>query len=200
MGKQGVRVSDGRFSGIRVNVESVPRLPTFPARWVLGDPRQRPYFVFWTTDHGDLEYALKMAPSDDGAAVLVTVEDGETHRIEILRRPLPRRGGAALFYRCHGCRRPCRYLYRLSLVGNTVTRRLGLRCQACAGLRFASQGSYISPWTRIPGVPLPREPWDPRAVSDPRMVLNEFPGLLKGADLTRAHRFRRRPRDPPLPC
>ena len=67
MGKQGVRVSDGRFSGIRVNVESVPRLPTFPARWVLGDPRQRAYFVFWTSEYdGELEYALKMAPNDDG--------------------------------------------------------------------------------------------------------------------------------------
>jgi hypothetical protein len=29
------RDADGRFSGLRVNVEQVPRLPTFPARWVL---------------------------------------------------------------------------------------------------------------------------------------------------------------------
>jgi hypothetical protein len=121
-----------------------------------------------------------MAPSEDGAAVLVTLEDGETYRIEILRRPLPRRSGTATFYRCPRCRRPRRYLYRLTLSGNKLVRRLGLRCQACAGLRFASQGSYISPWGRVPGVPLPREPWDPRAVSDPRMVLDEFPTLLKG--------------------
>jgi hypothetical protein len=160
-------------------VESVPRLPTFPARWALTDPRRRPYFVFWTSDDGDLEYCLKMAQSEDGAAVLIALEDGETCRIEILRCLLPRRGGSAVFYRCPGCRRPRRYLYRLSLVGNTLTGRLGLRCQPCAGLRFASQGSYISPWIRIPGVPLPRQPWDPRAVSDPRIVLNEFPGLLK---------------------
>jgi hypothetical protein len=30
-----------------------------------------------------------MAPSSDGAAVLVTLEDGQIYRIEILRRPLP---------------------------------------------------------------------------------------------------------------
>jgi hypothetical protein len=33
------------------------RLPTFPARWVLGNPRRRAYFVFWTTEYdGELEY------------------------------------------------------------------------------------------------------------------------------------------------
>jgi len=38
--------SDGRFAGSnRVNVEDVPRLPTFPAAWTLSDPRGRPYFV-----------------------------------------------------------------------------------------------------------------------------------------------------------
>jgi hypothetical protein len=26
--------------------------------------------------------------------------------------------------------------------------------------------------------PLPRHPWDPRAVSDPKMVADEFPNLL----------------------
>jgi len=44
--------SDGRFAGSnRVNVEDVPRLPTFPAAWTLSDPRGRPYFVFWTSPH-----------------------------------------------------------------------------------------------------------------------------------------------------
>ena len=57
-------------------MESVPRLPTFPARLVLGDPRRRPYFVFWTGEYdGELEYCLKMAPSQNGEAVLVPLED-----------------------------------------------------------------------------------------------------------------------------
>jgi hypothetical protein len=138
---------------------------------------------FWTSDDGELEYALKMAPTEDGAAVLVTLEDGETDRIEILRRSLPRRGGATIFYRCPWCRKPCRYLYRLTLSGNKLSKRHGLRCQRCAGLRYASQGHYLGPGgaVRFEGrrAPLPREPWDPRAVSDPRMVLREFPRLLK---------------------
>lgn len=42
------RQGDGRFAGARLDVESVPRLPTFPVRWTLEDPRGRPSFVFWT--------------------------------------------------------------------------------------------------------------------------------------------------------
>jgi len=48
------RDPDGRFAGARRNVEGVPRLPTFPLRWVLDDRRRCPYFVFWTSDDGDL--------------------------------------------------------------------------------------------------------------------------------------------------
>jgi hypothetical protein len=175
MGTTGLRDSDGRLCGARVNVESVPRLPTFPARWVLADPRRRPYFVFWTSEEdGDLRYGLKMAPTNVQDAVLVTLESGETHRILIVRRRLPRGTGMALFYRCPWCRKPRRHLYLLSRVGAKLIDYLGLRCQVCAGLRFESQGRYqgADAWA-----PLPRFPWDPRAVSDPRMVLDEFPGL-----------------------
>src|SRR5207249_7437591 len=49
----------------RVNVDRVPRLPTFPARWVLEDPRSRSYFVFWSDPGGKLVRALLMAPSDE---------------------------------------------------------------------------------------------------------------------------------------
>ena len=179
--------NNGRFSGVRVDVESVPRLPTFPARWALADPRRRPYFVFWTSEDCDLQYGLKMAPSEEGDAVLVTLENGETYRIPILRRPLPRGTATALFYRCLWCRKSRRYLYRLTLSGTTLVGYLGLRCQVCAGLRFASQGRYQGKVERDPirflyqgrraSEPLTRDPWDPRAVSDPRMVLDEFPTL-----------------------
>lgn len=50
--------SDGRFAGSnRVNVEDVPRLPTFPAAWTLSDPRGRPYFVSFPggLTRGDLD-------------------------------------------------------------------------------------------------------------------------------------------------
>ena len=48
--REATREEDGRFSGARFNVEEIPRLPTFPARWALEDPRRVPYLVFWTTE------------------------------------------------------------------------------------------------------------------------------------------------------
>ena len=69
--------SDGRFAGSnRVNVEDVPRLPTFPAAWTLADPRGRPYFVFWTSPHdGTLARVLRMESVQQGAAVQLTIPD-----------------------------------------------------------------------------------------------------------------------------
>ncbi len=135
----------GRFAGPRVNVEQVPRLPTFPARWVLEDPRQRPYLVFWVSpDDGTGRWALKMEPSYEGDAVIVTLADGATQRVGLLRRPLPRGTSTALFYRCSWCQKPRRYLYLLALSGTKLVSDLGLRCQACARLRFGSQGRYRS--------------------------------------------------------
>src|SRR5439155_19488930 len=74
-----------------------------------------------------------MAPTDHGDAVLVALESGETYRIQVVRRPLPRGSGVALFYRCPWCRKPRRHLYLLSLSGAKLVEYLGLRCQVCAG-------------------------------------------------------------------
>jgi len=125
-----------------------------------------------------------MAPTDHGDAVLVALESGETYRIQVVRRPLPRGSGMALFYRCPWCRKPRRYLYLLTLVGAKLVNYLGLRCQVCARLRFQSQGRYITWLGRaffalfLEGhrtvLPFPRRPWDPRAVSDPRLVAEEL--------------------------
>ncbi len=193
-GEQVPRACDGRFFGVRVNVESVPRLPTFPARWTLDDPRRPPYFVFWTSEDGVVRYGLRMAPSDHGDAVLVTLENGEPHRIPILRRPLPRGTGTALLYVCPWCRKPRRYLYRLTLSGTGLVDYLGLRCQECAELRFASQGAYRGGFKRaLAGShrrshdPLPRAPWNPRAVSDPWLIADQFPDQFQRASVGREH-------------
>lgn len=151
----------------------------------MADPRRRPYFVFWTNDDGLLALALRMERADQGDAVAITTPEGETLRVAILRQLLPRGAGSALLYRCPGCGRPRRHLYPWSLVGRRIVRYLGWRCQACAGLRWASQGSYRGRFDRALSAalgggrrdPLPRQPWDPRAVSDPRMVLDEFSNL-----------------------
>jgi hypothetical protein len=117
-------------------------------------------------------YALKMAPTQPQDAVVVTLVSGESYRIPILRRALSR-GGAALFYRCPWCRKPRRFLYLRTLSGAALVDYLGPRCRQCAGLRFASQGRYRTKLARefapILG-PRPRHPWDPWAVSDPRIA------------------------------
>lgn len=81
MEKNCKRDGDGRFSGARFNGESVPRLPTFPVRWALDDPRGRPYFVFWTSRSGQLAFVLRMAPVDKGAGVTLQAPEGMTRRI-----------------------------------------------------------------------------------------------------------------------
>jgi len=79
--------------------------------------------------------------------------------------------------------------------GGRLADYFGLQCQACAGLRWASQGRYrhklersfvgvlASIYGQSASPSLPRSPWDPRAVSDPRIVVNEFPDDLRDASL-----------------
>ncbi len=148
-----------RQRGARFNVERVPRLPTFPARWVLEDRRGRPYLVFWTTDAGRLRYPLHVQRIDSGEAVRVTKPSGANQRLEIVRRPSPNGTGTVILYRCPICKKPRRYLYRLVVSGGQLTDCFGLHCQ-------------------VVRQPLPRSPWDPRAVSDPTSILDEFPGDL----------------------
>jgi len=161
------RDPDGRFNGVRVDVESVPRLPTFPARWAL--EHRQPFLVVWTEQSpNSYSSTVTMAPSGDQAAVQVTFESGKTQHITILGRPLPRGTGIAIFYICPGCRKPRRYLYRLKLSGDHLVDDGCLRCQACAGLRFASQGWYKPAWAAAWG-PRARNTWDPEAVAGPRI-------------------------------
>jgi hypothetical protein len=156
---------------------------------VLEDPRRRPYVVFWRAEGGGVATFLTMAAAENGNAVLVTLENSGPHRIAVLRRPLPRGTGTALFYRCPVCQKPRRYLYLLTRSGDQFVDDFGLRCQVCAGLRFRSQGRHIKTlWRtlvtafhqgRRTSEPFPRHPWDPRAVSDPRLVAKDSP-LRKG--------------------
>jgi len=182
--------SDGRFAGInRVNVEGVPRLPSFPAAWTLSDPRGRPYFVFWVSPHdGTLTRILRMESVQQGAAVQLTIPDVGVFQIPIVRRQLPRRRGSSILYRCPGCGQPRRHLYLRSLVIGRLVDYQGPLCTACAGLRWASQGRYIGVFHRAfraglglqasDRFPFPRHPRDPRAISDPRLILDEFPDLV----------------------
>ena len=185
----GAHGADGRFCGAhRVTVESVPRLPTFPAAWTLDDPRRCAYLVFWTGHDGSMYLSLRMEQIDGGQAVQISTESGDIFPIKIQRQPLPANGAATIMYRCPWCRRPRRYLYPLTLVAHKLVDYQGPRCRECAGLRWASQGTYRGVAARAFSAallqagetrsPMPREPWDPRAVSDPRMLTAEFPMLV----------------------
>jgi hypothetical protein len=59
---------------------------------------------------------LRMESVQQGAAVQLTIPDVGVFRIPIVRRPLPRRGGQGILYRCPGCFKPRRHLYLRSLV------------------------------------------------------------------------------------
>ena len=103
----------------------MPRLPTFPARWTLEDPRGWPYFVFWTAPGDELAYHVRMAAAG-GAAIVVSTPDGKRRRIEMLRRPLPRHGGTALLYHCPRCGKPRRYLYGVALIETEIRLAVGV--------------------------------------------------------------------------
>jgi hypothetical protein len=158
----------GRFDGRRVNVGQVPRLPTFPARWALEDPRRRTYLVFWIDADDKVVRALLMAPTDDGRAVVLSTPYILCRRVALERRH--QWGGQVLFYVCAGCHRPRRHLYPWPVIDGRLVQDLNPRCAQCARLRYPCQG--------IPGGGPSVEPWDPRAVSDPQMVAEEFPRSL----------------------
>jgi len=193
----GRRDPNGRFCGSRLHVEAVPRLPTFPARWALEDPRRLPYFVFWVRPHdGLLSFHVRMVCLD-AETVRLSTPEGTSCEIRILRRPMPRHGGHAILYLCPQCGRPQRYLYGVVLVGYELVEDGTWRCHRCARLLFHSQGHYRRSLARrlfaaCYGAlrirePLPRRSWDPRAVSHPGMVMDEFPGRLVGATAVVAH-------------
>lgn len=192
------RSDDGKFSGCRVNIDEVPRLPAFPARWTLEDPRRRSYFVFWPDDReeGRLLYAVRMVVEGEDR-VGITRPDGRHEQIQICWRPLPC-GARELRYLCFWCDQPRRYLYAWALRwwDRRVTDDEGWRCAECARLRWPSQGAYnsaagrallqafatngeISDRTFVTAMKVAGRleicPKDPRAVSDPRMVADEFP-------------------------
>jgi hypothetical protein len=159
-------------------------LPTFPARWTLQDPRGRAYLVFWRDADGRL-LPLRMEQCPEPDAVRISTPDGDWQRLQLVRRPLPRHAGDAVLYHCPSCWRPRRYLYPFAMVGYQLQHRLDVRCQACKGYRWQSQGAYRSALARaiqaalgVVREPYPRHPWDPRAVSDPWLLADEFPELF----------------------
>ena len=184
----GAHGADGRFFGAhRVTVESVPRLPTFPAAWSINDPENARTSCSGQVPMARCTSACEWNRSTVARRFRSRRGAENTFPIKILRQPLPSNGAATIMYRCPWCRRPRRYLYPLTLIAHRLVEYQGPRCRECAGFRWASQGTYQSVAARAfsalrqPGETrssMRREPWDPRAVSHPRLLANEFPLLV----------------------
>ena len=180
---------EGRFYGLRVNVEDVPRLPAYVARYVLEDPRARPYLVTWTDrrigENETVALALRVEPQEGGLVRFRT--RGLEAIAGTVRVPIPG-GRAALLWRCPLCARARRFLYlgRISSWGLGVARP---GCARCNGLRWSSQGR---PLGRGRGGPLPRRPWDPVAVVSSPAALeaidSRLPELLRAGPTGRTLR------------
>ena len=173
---------DGRFAGFRINVESVPRLPARVAREALGE--RRPQIALWVNFYDDqLAYVSVVEPTADRNAVRIRKgADPSGEMVTVAARELPW-DRTDLLLVCPGCRRPRRHLYPWQLIASRVVDTGRFRCQACSGLRFASQGSYRSALHRALGgpnryVPLPRSPWEPQVMNDPDAILRAFPGEI----------------------
>lgn len=196
MAGRAVRDFEGRFYGLRMNVEDVPRLPASVARYVLEDRRARPYLVVWTDSvFGEGErvgLALRAEPRDGGRVRFLAPNVDET--VGTVRVPIPG-GRAALLWRCPTCGVPRRFLYvhRLSPWG---LRSGSLGCARCNRLRWNSQGRFLGDFARAMRggrrLPLPRYTWDPAAVVSSPAVLEtiapELSALLSVPHTGRAPR------------
>lgn len=173
------RDGEGRFYGLRVNVEDVPRLPAYVARYVLEDPRARPYLVAWTDQrYGERErvaLAVRVEPLEGGRVRVLA--PGLKDAAGTVRVPIPG-GRASLLWRCPLCGVPRRFLYphRVTPWG-LFPGRVG--CARCNRLRWSSQGRFLGDFARAMRgnrrrLPLPRHPWDPVVVVSSPSVLEEI--------------------------
>ena len=183
------RDAEGRFHGLRVNVEDVPRLPAYVARYALEDPRSRPYLVTWTDQRiGERErvaLAVRVEPLEGGRVRFLAPGLGDD--AGTVRVPIPG-GRAALLWRCPICGVPRRFLYLHRLTGWGLSPgRVG--CGRCNRLRWSSQGRPLGNFARAmrggKRWPAPRRPWDPAAVVSSPAVLETIAPELSALLLER---------------
>jgi hypothetical protein len=161
----------------RFNVEDLPRLPTRAALLVLRDPWRRPHLALWESRWGPDSEPAYMLRIELAGRDLVRLT-GRLDDPGIHARVVARRGPGNLvnsLWQCPRCQRAGRFLY--------FHGRMGPRCRACAGLRFASEGRYMTVCSRaltqwFEGPVVERDPWNPVAiVPHPRLALAHFAGL-----------------------
>lgn len=183
----------GRFSGYRINCETVPRLPAHVVAAYLADPRRIPYLLVWTyrglpiervlksSSLGQLREAVRLAPFSfhEGEApspgwVEVKRWNGVRIGLQVLKQPLARNGGRNLLLVCNRCQKPRRALYGgQAIKQDRCVRTADWICRRCADLSYESEGGALIYRTRW-GVARPlsglvmkhrTEPWEPLVIT-----------------------------------
>jgi hypothetical protein len=149
-----------RFTGLRVNCESVPRLPGWAVRRAMNDPRRIPYQLLWRNRDEAVKEALQVFWRAADEWVEVKRTDGSRQRIRTGLVEIPNGASALLLY-CSRCGSLRRHLYGWEVLETRLTRSLW-QCRTCAGLRYASEGLYIPLAFRGWGRLERRPTWDPR--------------------------------------
>lgn len=152
---------NGRFSGGRANCEAVPRLSACLVRLALDDPRGVPYLFAWRSwpDDGICERAwISRHEGEDAVYAKIRRPDCMAMLLGTAWPSLPGAGRALLLV-CSACEHPRRHLYAWMLWSGRVV-RCQWRCRRCAGLRYASEGTYNAVRRLLGGFPRP-DTWDP---------------------------------------
>lgn len=182
------RRSSGRFFGRRVNCENVPILPAGAVGWVLDDPRKIPYLFIWKGSFdGEVKEAVRVASYSEpiGAFhvdwtgwVEVKRTDQTKDIIRSVLRAMPRNGGSVRLLVCSDCNTPGRALYGWEPGGKYTSsaQRCSWKCRACAGLRYASEGTYIPRQFRFLGGYPRQEPWYPYVFADANKAIRWIVG------------------------
>jgi hypothetical protein len=194
----------GRFSGYRINCETVPRLPAHVVATFLADPRRIPYLLVWiyrglpiervlkSSSLGQLREAVRLAPFSfhEGEApspdwVEVKRWNGVRIGLRVLEQPLAGNGGRNVFLVCNRCQKPRRALYgRQAIKQDRCVRSADWICRRCADLSYESEGGALIYRTRwivarpLSGLVMKQrtEAWEPLVITSPLQALDM--GLL----------------------
>src|SRR5215475_13904521 len=88
-----------RFTGFRVNCESVPRLSARLVRIAMDDPRSIPYLLVWLwMDEPPVKEAVRVTWLRQDDWIEVKRPNGSVQRIRMCRTGLPNGGTALLLF------------------------------------------------------------------------------------------------------
>jgi len=193
------------LGGLRVNVESVPRLPAAAVRWALDDPRRRPYLLLWRDWRADDRQRIR---SDEiREALLVaryTPKETVLHGYRYVESVPPAEEWAKVTTLDGQSEKPTGFVRALRVVRIPLPRNGGRALLLiCPGFGCGRPRRYLYAWEvmgsrivrrpwlcrtcarlryasegegRNPWGPYPRDPWDPYVFSSLDRAANALRG------------------------